>query len=112
NFANRHATASFRFAVAIVRAIALRASRAWVRCRAHRGSSFFIPAYLLSDSTDRSLEDREPADVPNHCNARSRGGEFFRRFRWAIPVCGLIPNPIDQNPWAHWRSPMDMMRQG
>src|SRR5262249_33311436 len=28
-----------------------------------------------------------------------------RRFR-------LIPNPIDQNPWAHWRSPMDMMRQG
>jgi uncharacterized repeat protein (TIGR01451 family) len=27
----------------------------------------------------------------------------------AVP---LIPNPIDQNPWAHWRSPMDMMRQG
>ena len=27
-------------------------------------------------------------------------------------VGGLIPNPIDQNPWAHWRSPMDMMRQG
>jgi len=25
---------------------------------------------------------------------------------------GVIPNPIDQNPWAHWRSPMDMMRQG
>ena len=24
----------------------------------------------------------------------------------------LIPNPSDQNPWAHWRSPMDMMRQG
>jgi len=24
----------------------------------------------------------------------------------------LIPNPIDQNPWAHWRSPMDMIRQG
>src|SRR5262249_55691330 len=24
----------------------------------------------------------------------------------------LLPNPIDQNPWAHWRSPMDMMRQG
>ena len=27
-------------------------------------------------------------------------------------VVRLIPNPIDQNPWAHWRSPMDMMRQG
>ena len=25
---------------------------------------------------------------------------------------GIIPNPIDQNPWVHWRSPMDMMRQG
>ena len=24
----------------------------------------------------------------------------------------LIPNPIDQNPRAYWRSPMDMMRQG
>src|SRR2546430_3039489 len=23
----------------------------------------------------------------------------------------LIPNPIDQNPWAPWRSPMDMMAQ-
>jgi len=27
-------------------------------------------------------------------------------------LVSLIPNPIDQNPWAHWRSPMDMMRQG
>jgi len=24
----------------------------------------------------------------------------------------VIPSPIDQNPCAHWRSPMDMMRQG
>ena len=24
----------------------------------------------------------------------------------------LIPSPTDQNPWAHWRKPMDMMRQG
>jgi thiol-disulfide isomerase/thioredoxin len=24
----------------------------------------------------------------------------------------LIPSPIDQNPCAHWRKPMDMMRQG
>src|SRR5262249_5898218 len=30
----------------------------------------------------------------------------------AAQVEALIPNPIDQNPWAHWRSPMDMMRQG
>jgi len=24
----------------------------------------------------------------------------------------IIPSPTDQNPWAHWRNPMDMMRQG
>ena len=24
----------------------------------------------------------------------------------------LIPGPIDQNRCAHWRNPMDMMRQG
>jgi hypothetical protein len=29
-----------------------------------------------------------------------------------VDLRALIPNPIDQNPWAHWRSPMDMMRQG
>src|SRR6516162_6364400 len=29
-----------------------------------------------------------------------------------VGTLALIPNPIDQNPWAHWRSPMDMMRQG
>ena len=25
---------------------------------------------------------------------------------------GLIPHLIDQNPYAHWRSPMDMIFQG
>src|SRR5215831_4076923 len=29
--------------------------------------------------------------------------------RWSGP---LIPSPTDQNRWAHWRNPMDMMRQG
>jgi hypothetical protein len=24
----------------------------------------------------------------------------------------LLPSPIDQNRCAHWRNPMDMMRQG
>ena len=30
----------------------------------------------------------------------------------AVAVRRLIPGPIDQNPCAHWRNPMDMMRQG
>ena len=33
-------------------------------------------------------------------------GEVFAR------EGGLIPGPIDQNRCAHWRNPMDMMRQG
>ena len=27
-------------------------------------------------------------------------------------IQAVIPSPTDQNPWAHWRNPMDMMRQG
>ena len=34
------------------------------------------------------------AKIPNHC-------DFF-----------VIPRCIDQYPCAHWRIPMDMMRQG
>ena len=37
---------------------------------------------------------------------RCRIGRYEGRLNY------VIPNPIDQNPWAHWRSPMDMMRQG
>jgi iron complex outermembrane receptor protein len=29
-----------------------------------------------------------------------------------VPIKGLIPTLTDIHPWAHWRSPMDMMRQG
>jgi dihydrofolate reductase len=32
---------------------------------------------------------------------------------WMPPLWdGLIPSAIDQNPCAHWRNPMDMIRQG
>ena len=27
-------------------------------------------------------------------------------------LCLVIPSPIDQNRCAHWRNPMDMIRQG
>jgi len=30
----------------------------------------------------------------------------------AIGEGRLIPSAIDQNPCAHWRNPMDMIRQG
>jgi hypothetical protein len=27
-------------------------------------------------------------------------------------MSSIIPSPADQNPWAHWLSPMDMILQG
>ena len=32
--------------------------------------------------------------------------------KFSNPLNVLIPSPIDQNRCAHWRNPMDMMRQG
>ena len=41
------------------------------------------------------------------------GRQRNQRLAVGLFIAGaVIPNPIDQNPWAHWRSPMDMMRQG
>ena len=58
-----------------------------------------------------------PGDIVILDNLGSHKGKAVRQ---AIRAAGaelfflppFIPNPIDQNPWAHWRSPMDMMRQG
>jgi asparagine synthase (glutamine-hydrolysing) len=47
--------------------------------------------------------------------ALMRGGQRSVRVDVRSPrpgSSGLIPSPIDQNPCAHWRKPMDMMRQG
>src|SRR5262249_11475073 len=52
-----------------------------------------VPLQILAELFDL----REPRELPSDHPG-------------AAP--GLIPNPIDQNPWAHWRSPLDMMRQG
>jgi len=39
-------------------------------------------------------------------------GNAFLAYIEQILAPSLIPSPTDQNPWAHWRNPMDMMRQG
>ena len=46
--------------------------------------------------------------------ARKDTGDCFLRLAAlpTFPLDRLIPSLIDQNPCAHWRSPMDMMRQG
>ena len=63
----------------------------------------------------------QPARVGNEIlvlRMREENGQHRKRNRavsaitMEAPIEQLIPNPIDQNPWVHWRSPMDMMRQG
>jgi hypothetical protein len=58
---------------------------------------------LLDPDPEKSGDARQAAD-----NFLGGFAPIVRKF--ILPA--LIPNPIDQNPWTHWRSPMDMMRQG
>jgi len=51
-----------------------------------------------------------PKPSTRHPRCGSKGSRF--RLSLARRNADLIPSPTDQNPWAHWRSPMDMMRQG
>ena len=55
--------------------------------------------------------DHEIGNVVFVLNALD-AGRLDHLFVDAETKAAVIPNPIDQNPWAHWRSPMDMMRQG
>jgi molybdate transport repressor ModE-like protein len=43
---------------------------------------------------------------------RSADGAALTVYGQALVMRGIIPSPIDQNRWAHWRNPMDMIRQG
>jgi hypothetical protein len=47
------------------------------------------------------------ASVGEKTHMTIRVGQSF-----AIEACELIPSAIDQNRCAHWRNPMDMIRQG
>jgi len=59
--------------------------------------------YPVAERLMYPLADRRKVAIMQSC--LGSGGDDMQFDR-------LIPNPIDQNPWAHWRSPMDMMRQG
>jgi hypothetical protein len=49
----------------------------------------------------------DASDVPAHEGQYAEPFTDLYAFKWP-----LIPTLTDIYPWAHWRSPMDMMRQG
>src|SRR5260370_25662093 len=76
-----------------------------------------------SPQSKKETYDEAAEPLHRHAKSDADGNVSFVTDRKRYPVAGepisdniaafaLIPNPIDQNPWAHWRSPMDMMRQG
>jgi hypothetical protein len=70
-------------------------------------NAFFVRNDLVEEKFQR------PFSAQNHYNCKDFLWPYLGRGHaadWGRWV--RVPNPIDQNPWAHWRSPMDMMRQG
>jgi hypothetical protein len=62
------------------------------------------PADKRTPPSDQSLHSW---DAPDWSILDDRRGELPD-----FPLDCLIPSPIDQNSYAHWRNPRDMMRQG
>jgi hypothetical protein len=62
----------------------------------------------------RGTSQRYPSTTAAACAAAIEARRAARAERCAIAGADvrIILNPIDQNPCAHWRKPMDMMRQG
>jgi hypothetical protein len=88
-----------------------------------RGSSEEAPIYPTATPGRRPiLLSEQPAVRPFPDSGTAR--YFAMRFGYAATrqaamaaLCQelavrVIPSPIDQNSCAHWRNPMDMMRQG
>ena len=72
---------------------------------------------------DRETELIDPLEIdlphpfkPHFAYAKDKApdalGALAERISAADGYVMLIPTLIDQNPCAHWRRPMDMMRQG
>ena len=69
-----------------------------------------VAEFLGAIDDDDPTTDRKPPKVislSDPCSAWTAKANKRVQFGY-----GLIPSPIDQNPCAHWRKPMDMMRQG
>ena len=70
------------------------------------GGNIQFDEHWTADNMDRVRAEAAALVASNPNIIVTTGGRV-------VPVfMRLIPVPIDQNPCAHWRSPMDMMRQG
>ena len=76
------------------------------------------PAYFRKRSDSKEMQ---PVHVRLLCRLQlsdchayksNRVSGVHHDYRARLGVMHLIPSPIDQNRWAHWRNPMDMIRQG
>jgi hypothetical protein len=63
---------------------------------------------LAHSSTDLEVDRYDAAGVIT-MTAMTSAGHFSDVIDKDAEV---IPSPADQNRWAHWRSPMDMILQG
>jgi hypothetical protein len=89
--------------------------------------------YSANEDADAILSEASPCQIEQNAHAAQRSGEplspraakrsgeplsllqmpaIGTLNRYVRISAALIPSPIDQNRWAHWRNPMDMVRQG
>ena len=77
--------------------------RLWSPHNAEGNGHFSNAAATMSATMATNVSpDPSSATSPKFTHSRTQLAIWHR----------LIPSPTDQNPWAHRRNPMDMMRQG
>ena len=84
-----------------------------IRAIVHHRTPFVVTSdYIGPDRRDGGRGTELPLiDVPNSLRAKVLGEYNFRLMSQAIEET-LIPTGINQNPWAHFRRPIDMIFQG
>jgi hypothetical protein len=82
-------------------------------------ATFGTPAARVAKGASVKVSPPVPVVFSFGSDPVAEGREVLDRAILSFPLrarvralWGLIPSPIDQNSCAHWRNPMDMMRQG
>src|SRR5262249_3164930 len=77
----------------------------------HRAERRYGELLVDLKATGQIVDGRPKKPLPHEVGFRRLAGHFLAN-PVSTRISRLIPVPIDQNPCAHWRSPMAMMRQG